>query len=50
MGPLAGLFGTLAIVTLPIFNGVMGAIMSALSAVFYNLAAMWVGGLEVETE
>ena len=50
MGPLAGLFGPLAIVILPIFYGVMGALMSALSAVFYNLGAMLVGGLEVETE
>ncbi len=50
MGPFAGLFGTFAIVILPIFYGVMGALMSALSAVFYNLAAMLVGGLEVETE
>lgn len=50
MGTFAGLFGTLAIVIFPIFYGVMGAIFSALSAVFYNLAAMLVGGLEVETE
>ena len=50
MGTFAGLFGTLAIVIFPIFYGVMGAIFSALSAVFYNPAAMLVGGLEVETE
>jgi len=41
-------FGVGAIVILPIFYGIIGGIFGALGAVIYNLAAGWVGGLEVD--
>jgi heme/copper-type cytochrome/quinol oxidase subunit 2 len=42
------IFGTLAIVIAPIFYGVIGGVVAALSAVLYNLAAKIIGGLEVD--
>lgn len=44
------LFGVGAIVIMPIFYGVMGLIVGAISAAFYNLAAKVVGGVEMEFE
>lgn len=41
-------FGAMAVVILPIFYGVLGAVMAGLMAVFYNLAAGFVGGLKVD--
>ena len=41
-------FGVGAIVFLPIFYGIIGAIFAAISAAVYNLVAEWVGGLEVD--
>jgi hypothetical protein len=37
-----------AIVILPIFYGIIGGVFGALGAVIYNLAAGWVGGLEID--
>ncbi len=45
--PGAGL-GLFAIVVFPICYGLIGGIFAALGAVIYNLAAGWVGGLEVD--
>ena len=47
-GAFGFLFGTLAIVFLPIIYGVMGAISSALMALLHNLCVQFTGGVEVE--
>jgi hypothetical protein len=49
-GWFGGLFGVAAVIILPIMYGVLGAIGAALSAVFYNIIAGMVGGLQIETE
>jgi len=41
--------GALAIVLVPIVYGALGGIMTAVAAAVYNLAARWVGGLQIET-
>jgi hypothetical protein len=41
--------GLAVMVGAPIFYGIAGFIGGALSAFFYNLAAKWVGGMEIET-
>jgi hypothetical protein len=46
--PFRILFGGLAVVFLPVFYGVMGALMAGLGAALYNVVAKWVGGIEVE--
>ena len=47
-GGLPVVFGALAVVILPILYGVLGAVLAGLMAVLYNLAAGFVGGLEVD--
>ena len=37
-----------AIIFLPLFYGLIGGVFAAISAAVYNLAAGWVGGLEVD--
>ena len=49
-GPMAMMFGVGAIIFLPIFYGVLGVVMGAISAGLYNLIAGMLGGIEVETE
>ena len=49
-GWFGGLFGVGAVIFLPIIYGVLGAIGGALTAVFYNIIAGMVGGLQIETE
>ncbi len=41
--------GAFAIVLCPMIWGLLGGISAVLSAIIYNFAARWVGGLEVET-
>jgi len=40
----------LSIVFFPLLFAVLGAILGGLGAVFYNLSARFVGGIEVELE
>jgi hypothetical protein len=42
------LFGAGAVIILPIFYGCVSFIAGAVGAFVYNLAAGWVGGLEIE--
>jgi hypothetical protein len=50
-GALFGaMFGVGAIVALPLFYGVLGVVIGALSAWLYNVFAGVVGGIEVQLE
>jgi hypothetical protein len=42
------MFGVGAIIVLPIFYGLLGAVVTAISALLYNLVAGMVGGIEVD--
>jgi hypothetical protein len=49
--PMMGmLFGAGAIIVMPLFYGVVSAIVAALTAMIYNLLAGWVGGIEIEVD
>jgi hypothetical protein len=48
MMPFAGIFGVGFALMMPVIYGVMGFIFGALFAFIYNLAAKWMGGIEVE--
>lgn len=49
-GPLIGaMFGVGAVIALPIFYGILGIVMGALSAALYNLFAGIFGGIDIET-
>jgi hypothetical protein len=43
-------FGLLIMIGLPIFYGIMGFVMGAISAFIYNIFAGMVGGVEIEVE
>jgi hypothetical protein len=43
-------FGLLIMIGLPIFYGIMGFILGAISALVYNIFAGMVGGVEIEVE
>ena len=45
---LAGRFGVFAVILCPIIYGIIGGIGAVIGAAIYNLAAGWVGGLEVD--
>ena len=47
-GWVAGALGVGAIIVLPILYGLMGIVVGALGAVFYNVFAGAFGGLEIE--
>lgn len=49
-GFAALLFGGMAIIIMPIFYGIMGFVGGAISAWIYNLAAGWIGGVELELD
>jgi hypothetical protein len=50
-GPLAGgMVGVAAIVLLPIFYGGLGLIVAIIAAWLYNLAAGFVGGIEIDVQ
>jgi hypothetical protein len=42
------LFGTAAIIALPIFYGILGFIMGLLTGWLFNVAASWCGGLDID--
>jgi hypothetical protein len=42
------IFGVFAVIFFPLLYGFFGAVFAALTAVVYNLAASWVGGLSIE--
>lgn len=49
--PLSGLIaflGLASVVIYPILYGVFGFIVGAISAIIYNAAAHWVGGIEID--
>ena len=46
--PFMGAIGLFAIIVCPIVWGILGGIGAVISAFIYNLAAGWVGGVEVE--
>ena len=46
--PLMRAVGLGAVVICPLVYGIIGGIAAILSAIVYNLAAHWVGGVEVE--
>lgn len=47
-GTMGFVFGAGAIITLPLFYGIMGFLSGILMAIPYNMIADWIGGLEVE--
>jgi hypothetical protein len=46
--PFAPAIGLFAVIVCPIVYGIIGGILTVISALLYNLAAKWVGGVEVE--
>ncbi len=49
-GWMGAAFGVGAVVILPIFYGILGAIFGALTAAFYNVVAGMAGGLRLDVE
>lgn len=47
MFPLAGM-GLLSVILMPLIYGAVGAVLGVIGALFYNLFAKWVGGIEIE--
>ena len=49
--PFGGaIFGIGAVVLVPLVYGCIGFIMSLIMAAIFNLAAKWMGGLEIQVE
>ena len=46
--PFAPAIGLFAVILCPVVYGIIGGIAAAIGALLYNLAASWVGGIEVE--
>ena len=46
--PIASRFGIFAVILCPILYGIFGAVAAAIGSAIYNLAAGWVGGVEVD--
>ena len=46
--PFARTVGIMAVILCPIVYGIIGGIAAVISAVIYNLASGWVGGVEIE--
>jgi len=43
-------FGVGSIIVFPILYGLIGGVVAAIVAVLYNLAAGWIGGLQIDLE
>jgi hypothetical protein len=43
-----GIFVLLPLILCPLFYGIIGAIVTFVGALIYNLASRWTGGLEVD--
>ena len=48
--PLAGVFGVVLAILMPLIYGAMGFVSGAVGALLYNALAKWVGGFELELE
>jgi hypothetical protein len=48
--PLAGVFGVVFAILMPVFYGAIGFVSGAISGLLYNLFAKWVGGFQFELE
>ncbi len=46
--PLKGVLGFLPLIVCPLLYGIIGGGVTVISALIYNLACGWVGGLEVD--
>jgi len=46
--PLLGRVGVFAVILCPIIYGIIGGVGAVIAAAIYDLAADWVGGLEVD--
>jgi hypothetical protein len=46
--PFAPAIGLFAVILCPIVYGIIGGVAAVIGALLYNLAASWVGGVEVE--
>ena len=46
--PIVSRVGVFAVIFCPIFYGIIGGIAAVIAAGIYNLAAGWVGGVEVD--
>lgn len=49
-GALGAMFGVGAVIILPLFYGVLGLAMGALTAALYNLVAGMFGGIELDIQ
>jgi hypothetical protein len=47
---MGGAIGIGAVVIMPIFYGVLGFVVTAISAFLYNIVANMVGGIEIEVD
>ena len=50
IGPAAFGVGLVSIIISPILYGLIGGVVAAIVAALYNLAAGWVGGLQIDLE
>jgi len=48
--PLAGVFGVVLAILMPLIYAAMGFVSGAVGALLYNALAKWVGGFELELE
>ena len=49
-GPMGMLFGAAAVVLLPLCYAAVGFVATYIGASLYNMAAGWVGGVEIDVQ